>query len=77
MHSLEADCSTSVQQQSTSSTGMQRSKLHWHSELGHSELGAQSGRKNQLADVSVCSSRHAHTTAWTRMLLGGMVGGAT
>jgi len=37
MHSLEAECSTSVQQQSTSSTGVQLSKLGGHS---HSKLGA-------------------------------------
>jgi len=45
MRSLEAECSTSVQQQSTSSTGVQRSKLGGHSELGAFGTGAQSGRK--------------------------------
>jgi len=60
MRLLEVDCSTSVQQQSISSTGVQRSKLGGHSELGafrtvgiqncwHSELGVQSGRENQPA----------------------------
>jgi len=34
MRSLKAECSTSVQQQSTSSTGVQRSKLGGNSELG-------------------------------------------
>jgi len=34
MRSLEVDCSTSVQHQSTSSTGVHRSKLGGHSELG-------------------------------------------
>jgi len=34
MRALEAECSTSVQQQLMSSTGVQRSKLGGHSELG-------------------------------------------
>jgi len=37
MRSLEVECSTSVQQHSTISTGVQLSKLGGHS---HSELGA-------------------------------------
>jgi len=44
IRSLEADCSTSVQQQSMSSTGVQRSKLGGHSKLGAFGTGAQSGR---------------------------------
>jgi len=43
MRSLEADCSTSVQQQSTSSTGVQRSKLGGHSELGAFGTGGAIG----------------------------------
>jgi len=43
MRSLEAECSTSVQQQSTSSTGMQRLKLSGHSELGAFGTGGAIG----------------------------------
>jgi len=65
MRSLEAECSTSVQQQSTSSTGVQRSKLGGHSELeAFGTVGVRNwGRNravktNRLVTLSVISSGH-------------------
>jgi len=67
MRSLEAQCSTSVQQQSTSSTGVQRSKLGGHSELGaFGTVGIRNWgrnravRTNRLVIMNLLKFHHGH-----------------
>jgi len=51
--SLEAECSTNVQQQSTSSTGVQQSKLGGHSELGpFGTVGVRNWGRNRAVETN-------------------------
>jgi len=69
MRSLEADCSTSVQQQSMSSTSVQRLKLGGHSELGaFGTVGVRNWGHNRLV-VDICCTQHSTVLIMSSLIL--------
>jgi len=63
MRSLEAECSTSVQQQSTSSTSVQRWKLGGHCELGaFGTVGIRNWGRNRAVKTNRLVFQNVTTT---------------